>query len=94
MKNLNSDQLRAQLHENNCAMNILAEDNQEIVELLSQRGLQAINYSSDLEDIRILLERRAETAKPEAGEEAVYHSLSRSCDVQALAKELAGAVDI
>lgn len=60
MQNLNSDKLRRQLDENNAAMNTLAEDNQKIVELLAERGLQAISYSSDLEDIRLLLERRAD----------------------------------
>lgn len=60
LNNLSSDDLRRQLGENNAAMNTLAEDNQEIVELLSQRGLQAINYSSDLAEIRLLLERRAD----------------------------------
>ncbi len=42
MQNLNSDQLRRQLGENNAAMNILTDDNQNIVELLAGRGLQAI----------------------------------------------------
>lgn len=42
MQNLNSDQLRRQLGENNAAMNTLTEDNQKIVELLAQRGLKAI----------------------------------------------------
>ena len=42
MQNLNSDQLRRQLDENNAAMNILTDDNQKIVELLAQRGLKAI----------------------------------------------------
>ncbi|MDM1697136.1 hypothetical protein HX099_10775 [Thiopseudomonas alkaliphila] len=60
MQNLNSDKLRRQLDENNAAMNKLAEDNQKIVELLASRGLQAINYSSDLAEIRLLLERRAD----------------------------------
>lgn len=60
LNNLSSDELRRQLGENNAAMNALAEDNQKIVELLSQRGLQAINPSSDLAEIRLLLERRAD----------------------------------
>lgn len=47
LNNLSSDDLRRQLDENNAAMNTLAEDNQEIVELLSQRGLQAIDASSN-----------------------------------------------
>lgn len=42
MQNLNSDQLRRQLGENNAAMNTLTEVNQKIVELLAQRGLKAI----------------------------------------------------
>ena len=42
MQNLNSDDLRKQLQENNAAMNTLTEDNQKIVELLAQRGLKAI----------------------------------------------------
>ena len=42
MQNLNSDQLRRQLDENNAAMNILTDDNQKIVELLAQRGLKTI----------------------------------------------------
>lgn len=42
MQNLSSDQLRRQLDENNAAMNALTEDNQKIVELLAQRGLNAI----------------------------------------------------
>ncbi len=46
MNELNSDQLRVQLDENNAAMNTLTEDNQKIVELLKQRGLQAIDSSS------------------------------------------------
>ena len=63
MQNLNSDQLRRQLDENNAAMNTLADNNQKIVELLSLRGLKAINSSSDLAEIRALLEpeRRADT---------------------------------
>ena len=62
MQNLNSDQLRRQLDENNAAMNTLTEDNQKIVELLAQRGLKAINSSSDLAETRALLEpeRRAD----------------------------------
>ena len=62
MQNLNSDQLRRQLDENNAAMNTLADDNEKIVELLSLRGLKAINSSSDLAEIRALLEpeRRAD----------------------------------
>ena len=56
MQNLNSDQLRRQLDENNAAMNTLADNNQKIVELLSLRGLKAINSSSDLAEIRALLE--------------------------------------
>lgn len=47
MQNLNSDELRRQLDENNAAMNTLAEDNQKIVELLAERGLQAIDASSN-----------------------------------------------
>lgn len=43
MQNLNSDDLRTQLQENNYAMNILAEDNEKIVELLKRRGLQAVD---------------------------------------------------
>lgn len=42
MQNLNSDDLRKQLQENNAAMNALTEDNQKIVELLAERGLKAI----------------------------------------------------
>lgn len=62
LNNLNSDQLRRQLDENNAAMNTLADNNQKIVELLSLRGLKAINSSSDLAEIRALLEpeRRAD----------------------------------
>ena len=62
MQSLNSDQLRRQLDENNAAMNTLADDNEKIVELLSLRGLKAINSSSDLAEIRALLEpeRRAD----------------------------------
>ena len=62
LKNLNSDQLRRQLDENNAAMNTLADNNQKIVELLAQRGLKAIDSSSDLAEIRALLdpERRAD----------------------------------
>lgn len=41
LNNLSSDELRRQLGENNAAMNTLAEDNQKIVELLAERGLQA-----------------------------------------------------
>lgn len=47
MQNLNSDELRRQLDENNAAMNTLAEDNQKIVELLAERGLQAIDSASN-----------------------------------------------
>lgn len=47
MQNLNSDDLRKQLQENNCAMNILAEDNEKIVELLKRRGLQAIDRTAE-----------------------------------------------
>ena len=47
MQNLNSDKLRRQLDENNAAMNTLAEDNQKIVELLAERGLQAIDAASN-----------------------------------------------
>lgn len=43
MNGLDSDELRRQLSENNAAMNTLAEDNQKIVELLAERGLQAID---------------------------------------------------
>lgn len=46
MQNLNSDKLRRQLDENNAAMNKLAEDNQKIVELLAERGLQAIDATA------------------------------------------------
>ena len=62
MQNLNSDDLRKQLQENNTAMNTLTEDNQKIVELLAQRGLKAIDSSSDLAETRALLdpERRAD----------------------------------
>lgn len=49
MKNLTSDQLRAQLHENNCAMNILAEDNEKIINILGARGLKAINRDAALQ---------------------------------------------
>ena len=47
MNNINSDQLRRQLDENNLAMNTLADDNQRIVELLAQRGLKAIEKTAD-----------------------------------------------
>ena len=49
MQNLNSDQLRRQLDENNAAMNILTDDNQKIVELLAERGLKAIKKTADEE---------------------------------------------
>lgn len=47
MNGLDSDELRRQLSENNAAMNALAEDNQKIVELLAERGLQAIDAASN-----------------------------------------------
>lgn len=47
MQNLNSDQLRRQLDENNAAMNTLADNNQKIVELLGRRGLQAVDPAGD-----------------------------------------------
>lgn len=47
MNHLSSDQLRLQLQENNWAMNALSEDNQKIVELLAQRGLQVIEPNSN-----------------------------------------------
>lgn len=47
LNNLSSDDLRRQLDENNAAMNTLAEDNQKIVELLAERGLQAIDAASN-----------------------------------------------
>jgi len=47
MNGLDSDELRRQLSENNAAMNTLAEDNQKIVELLAQRGLQAVDPAGD-----------------------------------------------
>lgn len=47
MQNLNSDQLRRQLDENSAAMNTLADNNQKIVELLAQRGLQAVDPAGD-----------------------------------------------
>lgn len=46
MQNINSDQLRRQLDENNAAMNTLADNNQKIVELLAQRGLKAIEKTA------------------------------------------------
>ncbi len=47
MQNLNSDDLRRKLDENNESMNTLADDNQRIVELLAQRGLKAIEKTAD-----------------------------------------------
>jgi len=41
VQNLNSDELRKRLGENNATMNTLTEDNQKIVDLLADRGLQA-----------------------------------------------------
>ena len=56
MQNLNSDQLRRQLDENNAAMNTLTEDNQKIVELLADRGLRAVEpISQPLKKNRVTL---------------------------------------
>lgn len=56
MQNLNSDQLRRQLDENNAAMNTLADNNQKIVELLADRGLRAVEpISQPLKKNRVTL---------------------------------------
>ena len=47
MNSLNSDQLRKKLHLNTVAMNALAGFNDEIVGLLKQRGLQAVDADQD-----------------------------------------------
>lgn len=46
MQNLSSDRRRAQMDENNAAMNALADDNKSIVDLLASRVLQAIKPRS------------------------------------------------